>query len=45
MPAIVELSTYSFAATVVVISACLSGLIVRHRLDRLDLVDVLKARE
>jgi len=45
VPAIIELSTYSFAATVVVISACLSGLIVRHRLDHLDLVEVLKAKE
>lgn len=45
VPAIIELSTYSFAATVVVISACLSGLIVRHRLDHLDLIEVLKAKE
>src|SRR3989338_1187109 len=45
VPAIIELSTYSFAATVVVISACLSGLIMRHRLDHLDLVEVLKAKE
>lgn len=45
VPAAVEPATYSLAAAVVLISACLSGLIVRHRLDRLDLVAVLKARE
>lgn len=45
VPAVVEQATYSLAATVVVVSACLSGLIVRHRLDHLDLVAVLKARE
>jgi putative ABC transport system permease protein len=38
-------ATYSLAAAVVVVSACISGLIVRHRLDHLDLVAVLKARE
>jgi putative ABC transport system permease protein len=45
MPAVVEPATYSLAATVVVVSACVSGLIVRHRLDRLDLVSALKAKE
>ncbi len=45
VPAVVEQATYSLAAAVVVVSACLSGLIVRHRLDHLDLVAVLKARE
>jgi putative ABC transport system permease protein len=45
VPLVVGDSTYSLAAAVVVISACFSGLIVRHRLDHLDLVAVLKARE
>jgi putative ABC transport system permease protein len=45
VPVIVEPSTYSLAATAVVVSACLSGLIVRHRLDHLDLVEVLKTKE
>lgn len=45
IPASVEPATYSLAATVVVVSACVSGLIVRHRLDRLDLVAALKTRE
>jgi putative ABC transport system permease protein len=44
VPVIVEPATYSLAAAVVV-SACLSGLIVRHRLDHLDLVAVLKTKE
>lgn len=45
VPVRVETATYSLAATVVVVSACLSGFIVRHRLDHLDLVAVLKMRE
>jgi len=45
VPVLVEPATYSLAATAVVVSACLSGLIVRHRLDHLDLVEVLKAKE
>lgn len=45
VPSTVEAATYSLAASVVVVSACVSGLIVRHRLDHLDLVSVLKARE
>lgn len=45
IPVVVEPATYSLAAAVVIASACLSGLIVRRKLDRLDLVAVLKARE
>jgi putative ABC transport system permease protein len=45
VPLITEPSTYSLAATTVLVSAALSGLIVRHRLDHLDLVEVLKTRE
>jgi putative ABC transport system permease protein len=45
VPVHVESATYSLAAAVVAVSACLSGLIVRHRLDHLDLVAVLKTRE
>ena len=44
-PVVLEPSTYSFAATVVMISACVSALIVRRRLDHLDLVAVLKTKE
>ena len=45
VPFVMEPSTYGFAAAVVVASALLSGLLVRRRLDRLDLVAVLKTRE
>ncbi len=45
IPLILEQSTYAFAATVVILSACISGLIVRRKLDHLDLVAVLKTKE
>jgi putative ABC transport system permease protein len=45
IPVATEPETYALAAAVVLVSASLSGLIVRHRLDHLDLVAVLKTRE
>ena len=45
IPLIVESGTYALAATVVLVSAIISGSIVRRRLDRLDLIAVLKTRE
>jgi putative ABC transport system permease protein len=45
VPLILEPSTYAFAATVVLLSACISGLMVRRHLDHLDLVAVLKTKE
>ena len=45
VPLILEPDTYAFAAAVVIGAATLSGLVVRRRLDRLDLVAVLKAKE
>jgi putative ABC transport system permease protein len=45
VPLILEPKTYAFAATVVLISTVLSGLMVRSRLDHLDLVAVLKTKE
>lgn len=45
IPLIIEPATYSFATTVVLIAAVLSGLLVRRRLDHLDLIAVLKTRE
>jgi putative ABC transport system permease protein len=45
VPLIIELKTYALSATVVIASAAISGLIVRHKLDHLDLVEVLKTRE
>jgi putative ABC transport system permease protein len=45
IPLVLEADTYAFAATVVAISAYVSGLLVRRRLDRLDLIAVLKSKE
>ncbi len=45
IPVVIEPATYSLAASVVAASACLSGIIVRRKLDRLDLVAVLKTKE
>ncbi len=45
IPLVIEARTYAFSASVVLASACVSGLIVRRGLDRLDLVAVLKERE
>ncbi|MEX0655180.1 MAG: FtsX-like permease family protein [Phycisphaeraceae bacterium] len=45
MPLVIEPFTYGFATLVVLLASCLSGAIVRRRLDRLDLIGVLKARE
>jgi putative ABC transport system permease protein len=42
---VIELKTYTMAATVVIVSAAISGLIVRYKLDHLDLVAVLKTKE
>ena len=44
-PVIVSLRTYVAAATVTVVAAVASGLLVRRQLDHLDLVAVLKTRE
>jgi putative ABC transport system permease protein len=45
VPLVLEPATYAFAATVVLISACISALAVRRKLDQLDLVAVLKTKE
>jgi putative ABC transport system permease protein len=45
IPFVIEPSTYAFAATVVLVSAAVSGLLVRRKLDKLDLVAVLKTKE
>ena len=44
-PLIITPRTYAWAAIVVLVAAALSGLLVRRKLDRLDLVAVLKTRE
>lgn len=45
VPLVLEPSTFSLAAAVVLVSATVSGLIVRRKLDHLDLIEVLKSRE
>ncbi len=45
IPLVVSGSTYAFAVIVVLGAAAVSGWLVRRRLDRLDLVAVLKSRE
>jgi putative ABC transport system permease protein len=44
-PVIVSARTYLFAALVTLTASAVSGFIVRHRLDHLNLVEVLKTRE
>ncbi|MCW5692262.1 MAG: ABC transporter permease [Pseudolabrys sp.] len=45
VPLVVERSVYAWASVIVFGSALVSGLIVRRRIDRLDLIEVLKTRE
>jgi putative ABC transport system permease protein len=45
IPPIIELRSYTIAALIVLTAGAVSALIVRHRIDRLDLVGVLKTRE
>lgn len=45
IPFVMTNASYAFAATVVLTAAAISALIVRERLDNLDLVEVLKTRE
>ncbi len=45
VPLIVDPSTYAFSALVVLTSALVSALVVRGRLDELDLIGVLKTAE
>lgn len=44
-PLVIENSTYGFAIVVVVVATFLSAAVVRRRLNQLDLVAVLKAKE
>jgi putative ABC transport system permease protein len=45
VPLVLEPSTYAFAGLVILAAALASGLMVRRRLDHLDLVAVLKTKE
>jgi putative ABC transport system permease protein len=44
-PMVISDRTYAFAVTMTLLAALLSALLVRRRLDRLDLIAVLKTRE
>jgi len=44
-PAVIEPGTYALAVAVVLAAAIASGLVVRRRVDRLDLAEVLRTRE
>lgn len=45
VPLVINRGTYALAATVALVAALVSGLVVWWRLGRLDLIDVLKTRE
>ena len=45
LPMMVSEQTFAFSVLVVLVAAVLSSLLVRRRLDRLDLISVLKTRE
>ncbi|MFD2367298.1 FtsX-like permease family protein [Pseudoduganella sp. GCM10020061] len=45
VPVVLEARTYAFSIAVVLVSAILSGLALRRRMDRLDLLAVLKKAE
>lgn len=45
VPLVVERNVYAWASLIVIGAAIVSGLVVRRRIDRLDLVEVLKTRE
>ena len=44
-PVSIRARTYAWAALCVVVAGIASGLVVRRRIDRLDLVAVLKTRD
>ena len=45
LPLVLEPDTFALASVIVLVSAIVSGLIVRHKLDRLDLIAALKTKE
>ncbi len=45
LPLYLSRETFLYAFQVVIAAAIVSGLLVRRRLDRIDLVEVLKTRE
>ena len=45
IPVVIQPESYARASMITMIAAAISGLIVRHSLDKLDLVEVLKSSE
>jgi len=45
IPMNISRATYALAAVVVIVSALFSGFLIRRKLNRLDLIGVLKTRE
>jgi len=45
IPVVIGAHTYAFAAAVVLIAAAASSVVVKHKLDRIDLVGILKTKE
>jgi len=45
LPVHIESTTYAIAAAIALVSGAVSALLVRRKLDRLDLVEVLKASD
>jgi putative ABC transport system permease protein len=45
IPLVIEPATYAYACIAVIAATVLSGLLVRRRIDQLDLIGVLKTRE
>jgi putative ABC transport system permease protein len=45
MPLVVTPDVYAYSSIAVILAAILSGLVVRRRIDRLDMIAVLKTRE
>ena len=45
IPFVISMRTYSIAALITVLAAAVSAMVVRRRLDSLDLISVLKTRE
>ena len=44
-PLVIAPASYAFAFVVIMVAAVISGLIIRHQLNKLDLIAVLKTRE
>ena len=45
LPIVLTVRSYAFAATVTLLAALFSALVVRRRIDQLDLISVLKTKE